>query len=136
MTSAETQLQTAIEAQFQDWYTYTPGEPHHFFAAYTNWPAMIGFDASYGSQGFNDNHFHYGYFMVATALAGMADPSWLSQYGPMARLVAKEYANWDRSDTNFPFFRTFDIWEGATMGRSWQFAAAPAAKIRNRLPKP
>jgi len=112
LTSAETQLQSALEARFQDWYTYTPGKTTHFFAEYTNWPALIGFDVSYGSQAFNDNHFHYGYFMVATALAGFTDPAWLNQYGPMARLVAKQYANWDRSDTNFPLFRTFDIWEG------------------------
>ena len=112
LTSSEMQLKTAIEARLQDWYTYTPGEAHHFFALYTNWPALVGFDASYGSQGFNDNHFHYGYFMVGTALVGMSDPSWLGQYGPMAKLVAKEYANWDRTDTNFPFFRTFDTWEG------------------------
>lgn len=112
MTSAATQLKGALEAKFQDWYTYTPGKTTHFFAEYTNWSALIGFDVSYGSQAFNDNHFHYGYFMVATALVGLSDPAWLSQYGPMAKLVAKEYANWDRSDTNFPFFRTFDIWEG------------------------
>jgi len=30
----------------------------------------------------------------------------------MARLVAKEYANWDRRDKRFPFLRTFDVWEG------------------------
>jgi len=112
MTAAETQLRTAMEARLQDWYTYTPGEAHHFFAQYTNLSALIGFDASYGSQGFNDNHFHYGYFMVGTALVGLSDHAWLNQYGPMAKLVAKEYANWDRSDTNFPFLRTFDIWEG------------------------
>lgn len=112
MTAAATQMQAALEAGFQDWYTYTPGEAHHFFARYTNWPALIGFDASYGSQGFNDNHFHYGYFMVGTALVGLSDPAWLEQYGPMAKLVAKEYANWDRTDTNFPLFRTFDLWEG------------------------
>ncbi|HEV2693507.1 MAG TPA: glycosyl hydrolase [Verrucomicrobiae bacterium] len=112
LTTAGTQLKTAIESRLQDWYTYTPGEAHHFFASYTNWSALVGFDASYGSQGFNDNHFHYGYFMVGTALVGLSDPNWLSQYGPMAKLVAKEYANWDRTDTNFPVFRTFDIWEG------------------------
>lgn len=112
LTAAEGQLKTALETRLQDWYTYTPGEAYHFFALYTNWPALIGFDASYGSQAFNDNHFHYGYFMVATALLGFSDPGWLSQYGPMAKLVAKEYANWDRTDANFPFFRTFDIWEG------------------------
>ena len=112
LTAVANQLQGALESRFQDWYTYTPGKTTHFFAEYTNWPAMIGFDASYGSQAFNDNHFHYGYFMVASALAGLADPAWLRQYGPMAQRVAKEYANWDRSDTNFPLFRTFDIWEG------------------------
>jgi endoglucanase Acf2 len=112
LTSVEAQLKTALETRLQDWYTYTRGEAHHFFALYTNWPALIGFDASYGSQAFNDNHFHYGYFMVATALVGLSDPSWFAQYGPMAKLVAKQYANWDRTDTNFPLFRTFDIWEG------------------------
>jgi endoglucanase Acf2 len=30
----------------------------------------------------------------------------------MVRLVAKEYANWEREDKNFPFLRTFDVWEG------------------------
>ena len=112
LTSSEAQMKGAIEGTLQDWYTYTPGEAHHFFAKYTNWPALVGFDASFGSQGFNDNHFHYGYYMVATALVGLSDPSWISQYGLMAQQVAKEYANWDRSDANFPFFRTFDIWEG------------------------
>lgn len=112
LTSIESQIKGALEAGLQDWFTYTPGKATHFFAKYTNWPAMIGFDVSYGSQAFNDNHFHYGYFMVAAGLAGLCDPAWASQYGPMAQQVAKEYANWDRSDTNFPFLRTFDIWEG------------------------
>ena len=30
----------------------------------------------------------------------------------MLRLVAKDYANWDRNDTEYPFFRTFDPWAG------------------------
>lgn len=112
LDTQKTQLKAALENRLQDWYTYTPGESHHFFALYTNWPALIGSDASYGSQAFNDNHFHYGYFMVATALLGTEDPGWLDQYGPMAKRVAKQYANWDRTDLNFPLFRTFDIWEG------------------------
>jgi len=112
LSSVEAQFKTGIEGVLQDWYTYTPGEPHHYFALYTNWPALVGFDAGYGSQAFNDNHFHYGYFMVASGLMGLSDPAWLAQYGPMAKMVAKEYANWDRADHSFPLFRTFDIWEG------------------------
>ena len=42
----------------------------------------------------------------------MEDPQFLAEYGGMIRLVAKQYANWDRKDTRFPFLRTFDIWAG------------------------
>lgn len=95
-----------------DWFTYTPGETSQYFARYDNWKAMIGFKSSYGSENFTDNHFHYGYFTLASALVAMDDPQFCQDYGPMARLVAKQYANWDRTDTNFPYLRTFDCWAG------------------------
>ena len=112
MTNQVASLANGIKNLLANWFTYTPGEASFFFARYGNWPGLIGFPASYGSEAFNDNHFHYGYFLDATALVGMEDTNFLAQYGPMARLVAKEYANWDRADTSFPFLRTFDIWEG------------------------
>ena len=95
-----------------NWYTYTPGEKNHYFAAYPGWKALVGVNPSYGSEGFNDHHFHYGYFTFATALMGMHDAHFLADYGEMATLVAREYANWDRTDNRFPFLRTFDIWAG------------------------
>ncbi len=95
-----------------DWFTYTPGETEHYFAAYPNWPALVGFNESYWSYQFTDNHFHYGYFTLASALLGASDPSFLAGYGGMARRVASQYAHWDRSDPSFPFLRTFDIWGG------------------------
>ena len=112
MASTKATLINTLETSLGNWYTYTLGENNNFFAKYTNWPALIGSSASYGSQAYNDQHFHYGYFAIATGLLGLYDPAWLSQYSGMATLVAKQYANWDRSDTNFPYFRTFDIWEG------------------------
>jgi endoglucanase Acf2 len=54
---------------------------------------MIGFPADFGSEAFNDNRFHYGYFALTSALLGMEDTNFLAQFGPMAKLVAKEYAN-------------------------------------------
>jgi endoglucanase Acf2 len=107
-----TTLENTLRSALQNWYTYTPGEATYYFAAYPAWKALVGFQASYGSEQFNDQHFHYGYFTHATALLGMYDQNFLTNYGPMARLVAKEYANWERSDTNFPFLRTFDVWAG------------------------
>jgi endoglucanase Acf2 len=95
-----------------DWFTYTPGEAEHFFVHYPKWKALVGAKPSYGSEAFNDHHFHYGYFTFASALLAMNDRTFADDYGEMATLVAKEYANWDRSDKRFPFFRTFDIWAG------------------------
>lgn len=105
-------LKGLLRTALVDWYTYTPGEDAHYFARYSKWHALIGIKPSYGSEAFNDNHFHYGYFTRSTAMLGFFDPRFLADYGPMARLVAKEYVNWDRTDTRFPFLRTFDIWEG------------------------
>lgn len=105
-------LKNTLRSALTNWFTYTPGEESYYFAAYPAWKALVGFQASYGSEQFNDHHFHYGYFTHAAALLGMYDPDFLRDYGPMARLVAKEYANWERSDTNFPFLRTFDVWSG------------------------
>lgn len=95
-----------------DWYTYKEGKKDHFFAYYPHWKSLVGVSPSYGSEEFNDHHFHYGYFTFASALLAMQDATFAADYGEMAKLVAKDYANWDRADTRFPFLRTFDIWAG------------------------
>ena len=95
-----------------NWFTYTPGKNDHFFTRYPNFKALIGINSSYGSDAFNDGHFHYGYFTYASALQMAQDRQFAADYGGMATQVAKEYANWDRTDKNFPFLRTFDIWQG------------------------
>ena len=105
-------LKGKLRDALADWLTYTPGEPAHYFARYSRWKALVGFRDSYGSAQFNDHHFHYGYFTMAGALLSRHDPGFLPDFGPMLTLVAKEYANWDRNDREFPFLRTFDIWEG------------------------
>jgi len=101
-----------LRTAMTDWFTYKPGKSEHYFVRYPRWQALVGFKPSYGSENFNDHHFHYGYFTWASALLGMHDPQFLTDYGGMARLVAKEYANWDHADQRFPFLRTFDVWEG------------------------
>jgi hypothetical protein len=102
----------AVRAALVNWLTYTPGEKDHFFAYYPHNKGLIGFNTSYGSENFTDNHFHYGYFTFAAGMLSANDPSFATDYGPMAKLVAKQYANWDRDDKRFPFMRTFDIWAG------------------------
>ena len=94
-----------------DWYTYTPGEERFYFARYPRWGALIGMDPSYDSETFNDHHFHYGYFIYASALLCLMDDDFRTQYGPMAREVARDYANWQRS-ADEPWFRTLDPYCG------------------------
>ena len=48
----------------------------------------------------------------AAGLLGQLQPDFAAGYGEMARLVARTFANYDRKDARFPFFRTFDIWRG------------------------
>jgi endoglucanase Acf2 len=105
-------IKTKLRAELVNWFTYTPGEANKYYARMPNWGALLGEEQGYGSEQFNDHHFHYGYHVYAAAVLGMYDADFLSQYAPMAKTVAKEFANWDRTDTNFPFFRTLDLWEG------------------------
>jgi hypothetical protein len=101
-----------------DWLTWTPGEGAHYFARYpAPWQGLVGMKSSFGSGAFTDNHFHFGYFTLAAALlirddAQRGDGAWAAKFAPMARLVAKQYANWEREDQAFPFLRCFDPWAG------------------------
>ncbi|MCD8393673.1 MAG: discoidin domain-containing protein [Bacteroidales bacterium] len=95
-----------------NWLTYTPGETNYFFAYYPRWGGMLGEATSYDSDTFNDHHFHYGYYTLAAAMLCLVDDEFKAGYGDMLKLIAKDYANWDRTDTRFPFLRHMDPWAG------------------------
>ena len=96
----------------ENWLTYTPGEKNRFFAYYPRRKGLVGFNTAYGSEHFTDTHFHQGYFVYAAGLLSQVQPDFAAAYGDMARLIAKNYANYDRADSRFPRFRTFDLWRG------------------------
>ena len=102
----------ALRSALVNWYTCTPGESEKYFVYYPKLRGLVGIKPSYGSEAFNDHHFHYGYFTYASAIMMMHDAEFTRDYGDMARLVARDYANFDHSDKRFPFLRTFDVWEG------------------------
>ena len=101
-----------LRAAMENWLTYTPGEKEQFFAYYPHRKGLVGFPAAYGSEHFTDTHFHQGYFVHAAGLLAQLQPDFAESYGEMAKLLAKNYANYDRKDTRFPRFRTFDLWRG------------------------
>ena len=101
-----------LRQEMENWFTYTPGEKVKFFAWYPHRKGLVGFNVSYGSEHFTDTHFHQGYFVYSAGLLSQLQPDFAAAYGDLARLIAKNYANYDRSDARFPFFRTFDLWRG------------------------
>jgi len=47
----------------------------------------------------SDNHFHYGYFTYAASKLAAVDRPSRTDYGPMAKLVAKQVTpNWEREE--------------------------------------
>jgi hypothetical protein len=111
-TAAATELQTRLRDALTDWYTYTPGETAGYFTGYGKWGGLTGFKDSYGSDQFNDRHFHYGYFALAAGMLALTDPQFAEQYGDMATLVTQDYGSWKRGDPQFPHLRTFDTFLG------------------------
>jgi endoglucanase Acf2 len=86
-----------------------------FFAYHAPWSTLLGYPDSFGSTTeLNDHHFHYGYFIMAGATIAQFDPAWASasRLGGMIKLLIKDAANWERSDTRFPFLRGFDPYVG------------------------
>jgi endoglucanase Acf2 len=101
-----------VRGALENWFTYTPGEKGQYFAYYPHRKGLVGFPAAYGSEHFTDTHFHQGYFVYAAGLLSQLQPDFGAKYGELARLIAKNYANYDRQDPRFPRFRTFDLWRG------------------------
>jgi endo-1,3(4)-beta-glucanase len=81
---------------------------------------MVGKVASFGSDEFNDHHFHYGYLLYAAAIAVQDDPSLQKPLQPVMDLVAADLAT-DGGSSFFPDQRAFD----AYAGHSWASGYVP-----------
>ena len=94
-----------------DWLTYTPGEDNFFFARDPRYGGLIGYATSFDSDTYNDHHFHYGYYTLASALLCMVDDDFKQNYGEMVKLIARDYNNYKRDDWAC-FLRMMDPWAG------------------------
>ncbi|WP_210479855.1 glycosyl hydrolase [Naasia sp. SYSU D00948] len=88
---------------------------------------IVGQTASFGSDEFNDHHFHYGYFLYAAAVAAEADPSVTADLQPVIDLLAADVAMEGESSL-FPQRRNFDEYSG----HSWASGFSPFADGNNQ----
>ena len=97
-----------------------------FFYDQTN-HGMSGLVSTFGSDEFNDHHFHYGYFLHAAALVAMDDPSLLPELSPVATLLASDIAR-PMGSENFPAMRVYDVYAS----HSWASGTSPFADANNQ----
>ncbi len=95
----------------EDWFNYSSAKTSKYFAYDSTWGGLIGMTNSYGSEQYNDHHFHYGYFIYTAAILAMYDEDFKNNYKEMVELLIKDIANSVRTDESFPYMRCFDFYE-------------------------
>jgi endo-1,3(4)-beta-glucanase len=88
---------------------------------------MVGLTPSFGSDEFNDHHFHYGYFLYAAGVVGAHDPALVRQLAPVMNLLAADIAS-SGDNGSFPNQRNFD----AYAGHGWASGTSPFADGNNQ----
>jgi len=88
---------------------------------------IVGVTPAFGSEDFNDHHFHYGYLLYAAAVAAAEDPELAAEIGPVFDQVAADIASGADSAT-FPAIRAFD----PVAGHSWASGYVPFGDANNQ----
>ncbi|MCB0911787.1 MAG: hypothetical protein KDB60_09250 [Propionibacteriaceae bacterium] len=87
---------------------------------------VIGHTAAFGSDEYNDHHFHYGYFLYAAGVLADYDHSAASRLAPVMNLLAADIGS--AGNEYFPDRRNFD----AYAAHSWASGTAPFADGNNQ----
>lgn|GEM_PF-6171121 len=92
------------------------------------WNTLIGYPADFNAGiELNDHHFHYGYFIHSMAYILMYgstfDQAWVLSHQNIIEMMIKDCANWDRSDSMFPFLKFFNVFNGHFYANGWGFGA-------------
>jgi endo-1,3(4)-beta-glucanase len=106
-------LQVKLKAELEEWrISTTSGNPGKYFYYDPVIRGIVGESPSFGSEYFNDHHFHYGYFIYAASMLARYDSEYLRENELFINLLVKDIANIDRNDPAFPYIRGFDFYEG------------------------
>ncbi|MFT4228049.1 glycosyl hydrolase [Micropruina sp.] len=88
---------------------------------------MVGRTPSFGSDEFNDHHFHYGYFLYAAGVLAADDSGLAEKLAPVMNLLAADIAT-SPANEHFPARRNFDSYAS----HSWASGTAPFADGNNQ----
>jgi len=82
---------------------------------------------AFGSEDFNDHHFHYGYFIYAATILGRYDANFLKNNQKQINLLVADIASYDQT-ADFPVERNFDTYAA----HSWAAGLSPFADGNNQ----
>lgn len=88
---------------------------------------VVGLTPSFGSEEFNDHHFHYGYHLAAAGMIAADDPDLAAELAPVMDVLAQDIAAATASE-QFPRMRNFDVY----VGHSWASGTSPFADGNNQ----
>jgi endoglucanase Acf2 len=88
---------------------------------------VVGLRPSFGSEEYNDHHFHYGYFLYTAGVLAAGDPALVQRWAPVMDLLAADIAT-SADGTYFPDRRPFDVYGG----HSWASGTAPFGDGNNQ----
>jgi len=92
-----------------------------------DWRGIVGQTPAFGSEQFNDHHFHYGYFLYAAGILAAYDPSVVDDLRPVMTLLAADIAG--GADTGItPQWRPYD----AYASHSWASGTSEFADGNNQ----
>ncbi len=122
-------IRTRVVADLDTWLREQDCTPSRMrcFAYDPRFRGVVGREPSFGSEQFNDHHFHYGYFLTAAALMAEAEPGLAARWAPRLAALAEDIAAPEQRP-EVPALRVFDPYAG----HSWASGTAPFADGNNQ----
>ncbi|MFT3970172.1 MAG: glycosyl hydrolase [Micropruina sp.] len=122
-------LKERVTTQLLQWTEPTGCQTRDAFCFFydTRNHGMVGKTPSFGSDEFNDHHFHYGYFLYAAGVMAADDPNLAAKLAPVMNLLAADIAT-SPGNEYFPARRNFDSYAS----HSWASGTAPFADGNNQ----
>lgn len=106
-------IKLRLNEEFDEWFNFKVGESGKYFAYDEAWGGIIGYETTgFGGENYNDHHFQYGYFINAASILAKYDPTFVEKYGYFIDNLVLDIANINKDDSNFPYLRYFDQYEG------------------------
>ena len=110
---AAKRLQNLLKSRIEQW--FSGKDRQTYFHLDKTLGTVLAYPEEYFAvEQMNDHHFHYGYWIRTMADLALRDPEWTSdaKWGAMTQLLIQDIATPKRGQKDFPFLRTFDIYEG------------------------